>query len=173
MLQSHDEQNIILVTYKDLKKALNKCFSDLYLQQTKDQQHRLQLWLFIVQEFWIIIDDFSKWWLTYKSMSHHLESSREENLWKSGFSSFLVVFKIAFAFGPIIHFVELVWIIIMSHRRQDPPSHHLRWPIIASQSPLANQPTHHAYHPIIISQSLFYSLLTPTRWRQRAANDDS
>ena len=24
MLQSHDEQNIILVTYKDLKKALNK-----------------------------------------------------------------------------------------------------------------------------------------------------
>jgi len=43
MLQSHDEQNIILVTYKDLKKALNKCFSDLYLQQTKDQQHRLQL----------------------------------------------------------------------------------------------------------------------------------
>ena len=116
--------------------------------------------------WWLI----NTWWLTSSSL---WVIKKEENLWKSGFSSFLVVFKIAFAFGPIIHFVELVWIIIMSHRRQDPPTHHLRWPIIASQSPLANQPTHHAYHPIIISQSLSYSLLTPTRWRQRAAYDDS
>jgi PAB-dependent poly(A)-specific ribonuclease subunit 3 len=41
MLHSQDEQNVILVTYKDLKKALNKCFTDLY-RNNKDQRH-LQL----------------------------------------------------------------------------------------------------------------------------------
>lgn len=102
MLQSHDEQNIILVTYKDLKKALNKvswkyfdhkmalesnfkfyffqCFSDLYLQQTKDQQHRLQLWLFIVQEFWIIIDDSST---RDDSHRHHYESSKKKKIYEN------------------------------------------------------------------------------------------
>lgn len=41
MLQSQDEQNVILVTYKDLKKALNKCFNDLYLQNAKDQRNQM------------------------------------------------------------------------------------------------------------------------------------
>ena len=93
---------------------------------------------------------------------------KEENLWKSGFSSFLVVFKIAFAFGPIIHFVELVWIIIMSHRRQDPPTH----------PPTCNHrlPINPHIMPIIQSSSVrasFTPSWPPTRWRQRAAYDDS
>jgi PAB-dependent poly(A)-specific ribonuclease subunit 3 len=36
MLQSQDEQNVILVTYNDLKKALGKCFNDLHAQRKAD-----------------------------------------------------------------------------------------------------------------------------------------